>query len=168
MWQHKFSMPVMLTVWRRESSSRLHTVSITGSEKKIRRCLKCCPPDRRQSVHLRQTLFTLWSSPRTVKVSRRMLCLSSSRLHSCNWIMLLQSRNQCRLFMVADVTILWSFVQTFSNSRLLSQSFKRFSWKFQVQHEQRPISVLSAQFVSCLNFCILRSCFCNLQLCLYV
>jgi hypothetical protein len=26
MWQHMFSMPVTRTVWRRESSSRLHTV----------------------------------------------------------------------------------------------------------------------------------------------
>ena len=32
MWQHMFSMPVMRTVWRRQmdSSSRLHTVRITG------------------------------------------------------------------------------------------------------------------------------------------
>jgi len=32
MWQHMFGMPVMGTEWRRlqESSSRLHTVRITG------------------------------------------------------------------------------------------------------------------------------------------
>ena len=30
MWQHMFSMPVMRTVWRLESSLRLHTVRITG------------------------------------------------------------------------------------------------------------------------------------------
>ena len=36
MWQHMFSMPVMRTVWRRESSSRLHTVRITVGVNKIR------------------------------------------------------------------------------------------------------------------------------------
>jgi len=30
MWQHMFSIPVMITVWRRELSSGLHTVIITG------------------------------------------------------------------------------------------------------------------------------------------
>jgi hypothetical protein len=30
-WQHMFSVPVMRTVWRRESGSRLHTVRVTVS-----------------------------------------------------------------------------------------------------------------------------------------
>ena len=35
MWQHMFSMPVMRTVWRRELSSRLHTVRETGTGQQV-------------------------------------------------------------------------------------------------------------------------------------